>query len=805
MFTLFSVLSLASGVALTTAVYSVVDTQFLRDLGVPDPDRAAVIVASYGGRPQYGALSAPDFDDLRRAQRSFGSLSATAPIMPSVASTSTAEALAAEAVDGLYFSTLGISTVVGRAIDSQDDATAARVAVLSNDFWRGRFAGDPQAIGRSIRVNGQTFEIVGVAPPRYGGLYGPLRRTQLWIPLSAEAALGTSQPLAGRTAREHARLLVFGRLADDVTVAQASAELTTLAAQFDRDFPSASTRRGAGTDRDWSATTMDDMHRDENNSLRRFGMTIVALVGLVLVVACTNLANLVLARGAARQGELAVRMAMGASRARLVWEQCIESLLLAAAGAAASYVMFQVVAAMMTSDFRIGPLRALTIAVRPELDARAIAVAAVSTLLAILVFGLEPAVQLARTADIRSALAAGATGIRPRVGRQRMVIRWQVAIAAGFFIIATMFIRQTLDLAAHDSGVELDRIAVASLTVDNGGWNDERIGRAIDRVLDEGRAETALEAVAASAGLPFGVPAKLRLAVAMPDDLEALTRPPMPAVAATPGFFKTLGIAMVRGRPFTDADTVSAAPVVILSEMTARRIFGSADAVGHSIAVRGGGARSVAEIVGVASDTDVRVIHGDRQPLIYVPLAQWPAKGVTIVARSAGEAGRAVPALREAIRRADPDLSVDVIGTGRAVLTGPFELLRSAGMGTLYLGAFTLLLSMVGLFGVQSHAVSYRTREVGVRMSVGASARQIKVMVIKDGYRPVVEGLMLGLWGGLAGRVVARAYMGVELAVVDPVMLLVTPMPLLLAAFCACYWPAARAAKVDPTVALRCE
>ena len=805
MFTLFSVLSLASGVALTTAVYSVVDTQFLRDLGVPDPDRAAFIVASYGGRPQYGALSAPDFEDLRRAQRSFGSLSATAPIMPSVASTTTAEVLAAEAVDGLYFPTLGISTVVGRTIDAQDDRLAARVAVLSNDFWRGRFAGDPQAIGRSIRINGQTFEIVGVAPARYGGLYGHLRRTQLWIPLSAEAALGTSQPLAGRTAREHTRLLVFGRLANNVATAQASAELTTLAARFDREFPSASMRRGASTDRDWSATAMDDMHRDENNSLRRFGMTIVALVGLVLLVACTNLANLVLARGAARQGELAVRMAMGASRARLVWEQCIESLLLAAGGAAASYVMFQVVAAMMTSDFKIGPVRALTIAIRPALDARAIAVAAVSTLLAILVFGLEPAIQQACTADIRSALAAGATGIRPRVGRQRMVIRWQVAIAAGFFIIATMFIRQTLNLAAHDSGVELDRIAVASLNFDNGLWNDDRIGRAIDRVLEEGRADTALEAVSASTGLPFGVPPKLQLAVAMPDDLEALTRPPVPAVAATPGFFKALGIAMVRGRPFTDADTLSAAPVVILSEMTARRMFGSADAVGQSIAMRGGDARSVAEIVGVASDTDVRFIYGDRQPLIYVPFAQRPARGVTIVARSAGGAERAVPALREAIRRADPDLSVDVIGTGRGVLTGPFELLRSAGMGTLYLGAFTLLLSMVGLFGVQSHAVSYRTREIGVRMSVGASAPQIKVMVIKDGYRPVVEGLMLGLCGGLAGRVLARAYLDVEVAVVDPVMLLVTPVPLVLAAFCACYWPAARAAKVDPTVALRCE
>ena len=374
MFTLFSVISLASGVAVTTAVYSVVDTQFLRDLGVPQPDRAAFIVASYGGRPQYGALSAPDFEDLRRAQRSFSSLSATAAIMPAVSSTTTAESVPAEAVDGIYFTTLGITASLGRTIHAQDDASAARVAVLSDSLWRGRFAGDPQAIGRTIRINGQTFEVVGVAPSKYGGLYGPLRRTQLWIPLSAEATLGTAKVLGGRTAREQTRLLVFGRLATSVTAAQASSELISLAARFDRDFPSSSVRAGR-TDRDWSATTIDAMHRDENNSLRRFGMTIVALVALVLLVACTNLANLVLARGTARQGELAVRMAMGASRGRLIWEQCVESLLLAIAGAAASYVMFQVVSAMMTVDFTIGPMRSLTIAIRPALNGPAVAVA----------------------------------------------------------------------------------------------------------------------------------------------------------------------------------------------------------------------------------------------------------------------------------------------------------------------------------------------------------------------------------------------------------------------------------------------
>ena len=215
--------------------------------------------------------------------------------------------------------------------------------------------------------------------------------------------------------------------------------------------------------------------------------------------------------------------------------------------------------------------------------------------------------------------------------------------------------------------------------------------------------------------------------------------------------FRTLGIPIVRGRAFTDGDTAGS-PVVILSELAARTSFSSVDVVGRSVAVRRGSRQSIAEIVGVARDTDVRFVYMDRRPLIYLPLAQPVGDGITLTARSTGSGARAVPALREAIRKADPDLAVDAIGTGRAVLTGPFELLRSLGIGTLYLGGFTLLLSMVGLFGVQSHVVSYRTREIGVRMSVGATARQIKLMVIKDGYRPVIEGLVLGLWGGLAGR-----------------------------------------------------
>ena len=276
------------------------------------------VATPVSARPRAGSVSAPDLADLRAAQTAFSSMGASAALQPSVTTTSHAEVLSAEAVDGGYFATLGVTAHRGRVLGPADDQSAARVAVVSEDLWRSRFSGDPGAIGRTMRVNGVPFEIVGVASADYRGAYGPIRSTRLWIPLATEASLPTTGRRTDADPREDRRLLVLGRLAPDSTVERASAEVSTIASRLDTAHPMApSLRRFGPPGRAWSARTLGASAEGRRDD-RQGRLMIVALAGLVLIVACTNLANLVLARGASRQGELAVRMAMGASRARLM-------------------------------------------------------------------------------------------------------------------------------------------------------------------------------------------------------------------------------------------------------------------------------------------------------------------------------------------------------------------------------------------------------------------------------------------------------------------------------------------------------
>ena len=808
LFTVCAVLSLAVGVGVTTAVYSVVDALFLSDADIPDPDRVIAVVVAADGRMSRGTLSQPDFQDLQAAQTSLSRVSASASFSPPLASTSTTEFVFAEAVEGNYFETLGIVMSLGRAIRPADDLAGLRVVVLSDSLWRARFGADPNIVGRTVRIAGASFDVIGVAPRSFRGLNDWPIAAKLWIPLSTESSLALPvSPEIAQAPRDRRRLTVVGRLQPSVTVAAAGAELTAIARRLDAAFPIYAGRtRSVAIERRWTARSLASIAED-NNALHRFGLTLVALVGLVLAVACTNLSNLVLARGTARAQELTIRSALGASRWRLVREQCAESVLLALAGGIASYLVFQVLRVVMDTQFLLLlPFGAsISLEIHPSLDGSALAVAGTSLALSLLVFGLEPALQLTRSFDLRGRLAASAGGIgQSRARRQGVLLRWQVAIAAGFFMIATMFVKYTIAEVRHDSGVEMDRFGVVVLSVRAQVGDEQSTRRIVERILEETAQDPAVASVSASAGMPFGVPG-VPLSIVTPEKAALNTdlyRTAL-AIGATPSIFKTIGVPIVAGRAFDDRDQQGTAAVVVLSEFAARTAFGTADAIGRQLLVRGQGPPTLTTVIGVARDTDVGRLMGEPRPLVYLPLTQQSGPSLTIAARSTGDASLVIPALREALRRVDPDLAVSAIGTGRSILAGPYVILRSLGVGTLTLGVLTLLLAMGGLFALQSHAVVLRTREIGLRMSCGASSARIRWMVLGDGYRPVVDGLVLGLWGGLAGRAIVRSYLDVDVAIFDPWMFFIVPIPLIAAAFCACYVPAHRASSVDPTVALR--
>ncbi|MEO6214080.1 MAG: ABC transporter permease, partial [Vicinamibacterales bacterium] len=818
LFAAFAVLSLAVGVGVTTAVYSVVESIFWKDSGIGDPGSLAFITSADNGRLRAARLSIPDYHDLLVAQKSFVALGAAQQVQVAAALPSKTEVLRADAVSGDYFRTLGVRASSGRLIEPRDDEAAAPVVVVSEAMWRKRFNADRQIIGRSLRLSGQTFEIIGVAQRPFLGTEprGPFS-TGLWVPLATAASFSPRpdllpvRPPPTISARDRRSLSVVGRLRPGVSADAAGSDMLSIASALDRTDPQhAEFARQAFAPRKWNAQTLDAMTDEATDEVNRLGLLMVGLVGLVLVVACTNLSNLVLARGINRQQEFAIRRALGASRARLVREQAAESLLIAVAGAIASYIVLQTLTRWMTTDFAMD--QRWTLSIEPVVNLEALLVAGVAVVLSLLVFGLEPALALTRSRDVRAELGNGtATVGLPRAQRQRTLLRWQVAISAGFFIIATMCVRYTIEEIRHDSGIDIDGLGIAAVNFHSQGWPEARVRLELDRVMDEARRQPGIESVAVSTGLPFGTSGNPQAALGTVDKPISSGSSAYSArvIAGTPSIFKTLGIPVLQGRGFDDRDQSASMAVVVINETAARGMFGTTNAIGRELIIKANAlsgdqpVRNVT-VIGVAKDTDGgRYLSQRRYPQIYMPLAQLYHPFLTITARSAVDSATAVGELQRAIRNANADIAIEYAGTARTVLTGPFVFLRAAGTLAVSLGALTLLLAMVGLFGIQSHTVAYRTREIGVRMAFGATAAQINRMVLKDGYIPVAQGLAIGVFIGFTGRAIIRSYMDADISIVDPWMFLIVPVPLVLAAFCACYWPARRASRVDPQVALR--
>ena len=721
-----------------------------------------------------------------------------------------------EAVSGDYFSMLGIHPIAGRLLQEADNQRGAPlVAVIDEPMWRRRFDSRADIAGQVIRMAGQDFEIVGVTPAGFHGVESPnVAPTAVWVPLASSAHLlgAAGVPVDIHGDRERRWLVAQGRLAPGRTIAEAQAELRVIARRLDeshpigRDLP-ATLRSPPYVSRRWVALPAVDRLVSEQGDvglLRMARLTMIA-VTLVLLVACTNLANLTLARGVSRKREIAVRLALGASRGQVVREQLVESAIVTLLGGAAAFVAARALTVFGSGTaVQLGAW--LSVNVTPTLDLATALAGAAAMALALIVFGLVPALQLTRADVSLSGGTAGAPDVRWR-GR-RLLIATQVAVSVTLVTLASLCARHVISTASRDTGMDLDRLALVGFDFRLQGWTEARATRALERIAGEASRQDGVEAVALVSGMPLRHLARSASVTTTDRPFTAKHHGQLVTwVAATPSVFKTLGVPIVAGRGFDERDLAGTARAVVLSERAALKLFASTDVIGRQVLRRraSGAAREapdVLTVLGIARDTDGGA-SGRGEGAAYVPFAQSYEPSVTIAVRTSRSPDSAVMTLKDLTRRLEPEMAVIDSGTGgdvRGVENVAFEIM---GAMSGLLGAIAMVLAMAGLYGVLSYVVVQRTHEIGIRIALGAGARQIVRLVLVDGVRPVAEGLVLGLVVADLVEMATRPTLTRPLPAIDVSVMLLVPIPFLIAAFIACYLPTRRAAAVDPNVALR--
>ena len=794
-FALVAILTLALGIGATTAVFSVVDQLLLRPLGYPQPDRIVRLLNVEEGSST-GTISAPDFHDWMGQSTSFQSAALYDEYAPTLTVNGTALKLPAASVNASYFDVLGVKPAVGRFfLPAEDEGGSSRV-VLSWGLWHDGFGADPHVVGRIIDLSGYPYTVVGVAPPMEDpGLSGGRRDApRLWR--STPHYFGTN----GRSGRS---FTAIARLEPGVTIAQARSELAAIQARLARQFP----EQDAG-----HSVTVVSLKDDLVGSVRPMMWLLLAAVGLVLLITCANVANLLLFRASGREREIAVRSALGASRSRVMRQLMVESLLLALLGSAGGLLVAGaatrgLVALAADQIPRIGAV---------SLDPRMLAFAAAVGGLAALLFGLLPARRAARI-DLRGALVEGGRGTTGRGGGLRTAaLGAQVAMAVVVMLGAGIVGRSLLRLRAVDPGIAVDRALVLRIDPPSRPYDPSTDAgeaatlRLYERIRDRLRALPGVRAVGMTDLLPMsgsfdgnGFSIEGRPTPAPGHGLSAETR------AVSPEYFDAMGIPLVEGRGMAAPDNGKESPesVLIVNQAFARRHFPDGHAVGARIHMFGPD-NPPARIVGVVGDVTQFSLDQAPVPVIYVPQARapdWQQDEPWIVVRAAGGDPTALAgAARSAIHDLEPHTPIYGVRSMKAVVSATLARPRFRTVLLLTFAFFAFLLAAVGVYGVVAYSVSQRLPELGIRVALGADARDILGLVVGRGLRPVLAGAGIGVLAGLAAlRFASGLVYGIS--TLDPVTFALVPLLVLTAAALVAWAPARRVARLDPMSILRSE
>jgi macrolide transport system ATP-binding/permease protein len=795
-FTVVAIITLALGIGANTAIFSFVNALFLRPLAVANPDRVVRLYAEDGRGRKFDTFSYPNYANLRDRNQTLQALAAHALVAASVGLGTEAENSEGELVTGNYFNMLGVNAALGRTLLSEDDLTpgAHPVVVISHAFWQRRLGADGGAVGQKLYLNGHPFTIVGVMPESFKGTYQAIA-ADFWAPMMMHEQV---RPRGLKLdTRGWGWLSGTGRLKPGVTLAQAQAELNRLTNQLRQEYPKEN--QGVGFTL-FAASALPEQFREGASGMLKFFM---AVVGLVLLATCANIAGLLLARMTARQREIAVRQALGASRGRLVRQWLTESLLLALAGCVAG-LLFAVWAADGLMTLVPPDFRSFSPALR--LDARVLGFTLAVTALAGLLCGLFPAWRASR-ADLINALKEGGlatAGGRNRSRLQQSFVVLQVAVSLVLLVVAGLLLRSLQNSTAFDPGFKTDNLLLAQVDLRRHGYSQEQ-GQAFYRQLHERlKALPGVRAVTSALVVPLGG-SKESMGYRIPGHVQPDGRQTFSIANSIvgPDYFATMGIPLSRGRDFDARDAEPGArPVAVINETMARRFWPNADALGQTIQL--GTRGPVMEIIGIARDIKYYALAESPQPYIYASAAQVYSPGLTIHLRTVGDPKTLIQALRKEVASLDSNVAVTNLTTFAELRRGQLFASRAMALVSSLFGLLALLLAGVGIYGVTLYLVGQRTREVGIRVALGAQRGDIFRLIVGQGVMMALIGVGIGLVAALAlTRLLSSQLFGVSAT--DGVTFVVASIVLIGVSVLACYLPARRAMKVDPLVALRCE
>ena len=793
-FTATAALSLAIGIGANTTIFSVASALLLRPSpGVSDPARLVDVGRTQGGSG-FDTVSYPNYKDIRDRVTTLSGLYAydLEPNAMSLGGDDGAERIYGVLASGNYFDVLGSRASHGRLLRPEDDVTGAVVAVISHALWERRFDSDPAIVGRSIVLNTIPVTVVGVAPRGFQGT--TLLGADVWMPIGATGEMRPRNGPGLITSRRSVWLVMGGRLKDGATVAQARAELGSIGAALEREFPDIN--RG----KSYTAEPLAQLPGHVGMIAGFIGL-LMAIVSLVLLIACVNIAGMLLARAAARRREIAVRLAIGAARGRLVRQLLTETTVLFAAGGVAGLILSRWLTTLLLG---VLPQLPVPIALDVPTDWRVVGFAVLVSLIAGVLAGLAPALHASREDLVAALRTEGMDGGGSRLRLRNAFVVGQIAMSLLLIVVAGLFLRSLGNAARTAPGFDQTNVDVIQVDLSLARYEGARAAAFMRDLVTRTRALPGVVNATAANDLPldggrFGLGSLTVPGIEPPPGMSEF---PADWSVVEPGFFSTLRIPILRGRDFDETDTPQSAPVIIVNHAFAERIWPGQDPVGRQLQLEGGVANSISKltIVGVAADARMISLGTAPEPFVFVPMSQQTMARTALLVRSNGPS--TIPDVRALLRQLNPNLpviSAMPLSEVTAIGVVPQRIAASVAGS---LGIVGLLLAAIGVYGVTSYAVSRRTREIGIRVALGADRGRVLRLVLRQGLVLAAIGVGIGIAIAAAGTRLLESLLfgvtGLDLTTFAFACVLFAIVTLL-----ASYLPARRATRVSPMAALR--